>query len=157
MARIRATDTRPEMIVRKGLHAAGFRFILHVKKLPGCPDIVLAKHRSVILVHGCFWHGHAGCGNFRLTKTRPDFWRAKIEGNRQRDFRSQNALVEQGWRVLVVWECATRTIIVDRLVAEVAAWLQGTETSAELSSNGWSGADGELSAKTPLVRNETDE
>lgn len=157
MARIRATDTMPEMIVRKGLHAAGFRFRLHVKKLPGCPDIVLAKHRSVVLVHGCFWHGHAGCRNFRLPKTRPDFWHAKIDANRRRDFRSQQALAEQGWRVLVVWECATRAIFVDRLVEVVAAWLQGTDTSAELSSSGLSGADSEFSAENPMIRNEADE
>lgn len=149
MARIRATDTKPEMIVRKGLHTAGFRFRLHVKKLPGCPDIVLAKHQSVILVHGCFWHGHAGCRNFRIPKTRPDFWHAKIDGNRRRDFRCQRALAEQGWRVLVVWECATQSIFVDRLVEVIAGWLQGTDTSAELSSNGLSGIDSEFSAIKP--------
>ena len=149
MTLIRATDTKPEMILRKGLHAAGFRFRLHVKTLPGRPDIVLPKHRSVILVHGCFWHGHVGCRNFRVPKTRSEFWHAKIEGNRQRDYRSQDALVKHGWRVLVVWECATRTISVDRLVEVVAAWLQGTDTSAELSSNGLSSADCEFSATKP--------
>lgn len=157
MARVRAIDTKPELILRKGLHAAGFRFRLHVGSLPGRPDIVLPKYRCAILVHGCFWHGHADCRNFRMPKTRSEFWTTKIQGNRQRDHRSRDALLKGGWRVIVVWECATRTIIVDRLVAEVAAWLQGPETSAELSSNGWSGADGEFSAKTPLVRNETDE
>ncbi|MFN3973472.1 MAG: very short patch repair endonuclease [Gemmobacter sp.] len=152
MARIRATDTKPEMILRRGLHAAGFRFRLHVRTLPGRPDLVLPKHRSVILVHGCFWHGHPGCQNFRIPKTRPEFWRAKIEGNRARDHRSLDALARDGWRVLVVWECATRAFFVDTLVAEVAAWLQGTDTSAELSSGGLSDVDTEFFRRSPDVQ-----
>lgn len=136
MARIRSTDTKPEMILRRGLHAAGYRFRLHVPGLLGRPDIVLPKYRSVILVHGCFWHGHAGCKNFRIPKSRPEFWTAKIEANRDRDHRAMVALCDAGWRILVVWECATRSICVDDLVWTVAAWLQGTETSAEFSANG---------------------
>jgi len=136
MARIRSTDTKPEMILRRGLHAAGFRYRLHVPGLPGKPDIVLPKFRSVVFVHGCFWHGHADCKNFRVPKTRPEFWTAKINANRDRDDGAIGALRNAGWRVLVVWECATRSICVDNLVQIVAEWLQGTETGAELGSDG---------------------
>lgn len=136
MALIRSTDTKPEMILRRGLHAAGLRFRLHVSGLPGKPDIVLPKFRSVIFVHGCFWHGHAGCKNFRIPKTRPDFWTAKINTNRDRDARAITAICDAGWRVLVVWECATRSIRVGNLVRIVVAWLQGAETIAELGMNG---------------------
>lgn len=138
MARIRSADTKPELVLRKALHAIGYRFRLHVSSLPGCPDIVMRKHRCAIFIHGCFWHGHEGCRNFRIPKTRPEFWSAKIESNRDRDRRAIEALLDAGWRVLVVWECATRSIHVDNLVSVIAAWLQGPETSAELSSGGLS-------------------
>lgn len=138
MARIRSADTKPELVLRKSLHAIGYRFRLHVRSLPGCPDIVMRKHRCAIFVHGCFWHGHEGCRNFRIPKTKPEFWSTKIESNRDRDRRAIKALLDAGWRVLVVWECATRSIHVDNLVSIIAAWLQGSETSAELSSGGLS-------------------
>lgn len=138
MARVRSTDTKPEIIIRKGLHAAGFRFRLHARSLPGRPDLVMRKHRCVIFIHGCFWHGHEGCPYFRLPKTRPEFWSAKIGANQARDRRVVDALTKEGWRVLVIWECATRSIPVSILVETIATWLQGTETMAELSSNGWS-------------------
>ena len=136
MARIRSKDTKPEMILRRGLHAAGFRYRLHVSGLPGSPDIVLPKFRSVIFVHGCFWHGHADCKNFRIPKTRPEFWISKVNANRDRDNRAMTATHDAGWRSLVVWECATRSICVDNLVGIIAEWLQGAETSAELRTNG---------------------
>lgn len=138
MARVRSADTRPELVLRKALHAIGFRFRLHVRSLPGCPDIVMRKHRCAIFVNGCFWHGHADCKHFRIPKTRPEFWSAKIEANRERDTRAIEALLGCGWRVLVVWECATRSFQVDNLINIIATWLQGTETSAELSSDGLS-------------------
>ena len=138
MARVRSADTKPELVLRKALHAIGFRFRLHVRSLPGCPDIVMRKHRCAIFVNGCFWHGHADCKYFRIPKTRPEFWAAKIEANRERDTRAIEALLSGGWRVLVVWECATRSFQVDNLIGIIAAWLQGTETSAELSSDGLS-------------------
>lgn len=138
MARIRSADTKPELVLRKALHAIGYRFRLHVRSLPGRPDIVMRKHRCAIFVHGCFWHGHQGCRNFRIPKTRREFWSAKIESNRERDMRSVEALLGTGWRVLVVWECATRSFQVDNLVSIIAEWLQGPETSAELSSGGLS-------------------
>ncbi len=138
MARIRSADTKPELVLRKALHAIGYRFRLHVRSLPGCPDIVMPKYRCTIFVHGCFWHGHDGCRNFRTPKTRPEFWSAKIGSNRDRDRRSVDALLGAGWRVLVVWECATRSFEVDNLVSIIAEWLQSSETSAELSSGGLS-------------------
>lgn len=138
MARVRSADTKPELVLRKALHAIGFRFRLHVRSLPGCPDIVMRKHRCAIFVNGCFWHGHADCKHFRIPKTRPEFWSAKIEANRERDTRAIEALLGCGWRVLVVWECATRSFQVENLINIIATWLQGTETSAELSSDGLS-------------------
>jgi len=135
MARVRSADTKPELVLRKALHATGYRFRLHVPCLPGCPDIVMRKQRCAIFVHGCFWHGHEGCQNFRMPKTRPEFWSAKIKSNRDRDARSVEALVGAGWRVLVVWECATRSFQAPKMISVIAEWLQGPETSAELSSD----------------------
>lgn len=107
MAAIRGTDTRPEMIVRRGLHARGFRFRLHDPKLPGRPDLVLPKHHAVLFVNGCFWHGH-DCYLFKWPKTRERFWREKITANAARDTVNLTALHEAGWRVAIVWECALR-------------------------------------------------
>lgn len=108
MSRIRGKDTKPEWVVRRFLHSQGFRFRLHVKDLPGKPDIVLPKHRTVIQVHGCFWHGHEGCKYFKIPGTRPDWWREKIKRTKVLDERSQNELVELGWNVIVIWECELR-------------------------------------------------
>lgn len=105
MALIRATDTKPELVVRRLIHAWGFRFRLHDKKLPGHPDIVLRSLRKVIFVHGCFWHQHEGCG--RTPKTRLDFWLPKLNGNKMRDKQQLSILNAAGWDVLVVWECET--------------------------------------------------
>ena len=107
MSGIRGRNTRPEMQVRKGLHAAGFRYRLHDRTLPGKPDIVLPKYRAVIFVHGCFWHGH-GCHLFRLPSTRTGFWKEKITGNAERDRETVRKLMEAGWRVGTVWECALK-------------------------------------------------
>ncbi|MFZ5733855.1 MAG: very short patch repair endonuclease [Pseudomonadota bacterium] len=108
MSGIRGKNTKPEMIVRKGLHARGFRYILHDKRLPGKPDLVLPKYRAVIFVHGCFWHGH-NCHLFKWPKTRKDFWRQKIERNRFNDKKAAMALSAVDWRIGVVWECAVRS------------------------------------------------
>jgi DNA mismatch endonuclease (patch repair protein) len=105
MSRIRSKDTKPELVVRRYLHGRGLRFRLHAKGLPGRPDIVLRRFRTVVLVHGCFWHGHRDCPHFSLPKTRPDFWRAKIKANRSRDTLNCFRLATLGWRVLTVWEC----------------------------------------------------
>ena len=107
MSRVRSSDTRPEMIVRRSLHAAGFRYRLHVKALPGQPDLVLPARNAVVFVHGCFWHGHH-CRSTKLPATRPEFWADKIDGNRARDQRSAESLLKAGWRVFTIWECALR-------------------------------------------------
>ena len=107
MSRIRGRDTKPELILRRGLHALGLRFRLHRKDLPGKPDLVFPRYRAVIQVHGCFWHGH-DCPMFKWPATRAKFWKEKIVGNRRRDRAALGALHESGWRVLVVWECALR-------------------------------------------------
>ena len=107
MSRIRGRNTKPEMILRRGLHSRGMRFRLHRADLPGRPDLVFPKYRAVLFVHGCFWHGH-GCQMFKWPQTREDFWREKIQKNQERDSCNVFALREQGWRVLTVWECALR-------------------------------------------------
>ncbi|EQM82635.1 very short patch repair endonuclease [Stenotrophomonas maltophilia] len=105
MSSIRGKDTRPEIQVRKFLHASGFRYRLHDRSLPGKPDVVLPRYRVVILVHGCFWHRHTGCRYAATPATRPEFWLEKLEGNRARDKRVQCELRALGWRVAIVWEC----------------------------------------------------
>lgn len=107
MSRIRGTNTKLEVLVRKALHARGFRYRLGGAGLPGRPDIVLPKYGTVVFVHGCFWHGHS-CPLYRLPKTRPEFWADKIGKNRSRDERVVAELESAGWRVLTVWECSLR-------------------------------------------------
>lgn len=108
MAGIRGKDTKPELTIRRHLHAEGFRFRLFRRDLPGRPDIVLPRWRVAAFAHGCFWHGHAGCSYFRLPKTRPEFWEAKILRNTERDQEAIAQLRDAGWRVAVIWECALR-------------------------------------------------
>jgi DNA mismatch endonuclease (patch repair protein) len=107
MAAITGRDTKPELIIRKALYARGFRYRLNVRALPGRPDIVLRRYRAVIFVHGCFWHGH-DCHLFKWPKTRADFWREKIGRNVERDAETTAALLDEGWRVATVWECALK-------------------------------------------------
>lgn len=107
MSGIRGKDTKPEVIVRRGLHALGFRYKLHDKALPGKPDLVFPKFKAVVFVHGCFWHKH-DCKYFKWPQTRREFWRSKIEGNVSRDKVSVEALKQIGWRVAIVWECSFR-------------------------------------------------
>ena len=108
MAAIRGKDTAPELAVRRILHAMGLRFRLHRKDLPGRPDIVLPKHRTVVFVHGCFWHRHEGCRYTTTPKTRQEFWQTKFATNVERDRRNRTDLRQLGWRVIVVWECELR-------------------------------------------------
>lgn len=105
MARIGPRDTAPEMAVRRMAHGMGFRFRLHRRDLPGCPDLVFSGRRLAIFVHGCFWHRHSGCANATMPKTRPDFWERKLGGNVARDRRNCEELARLGWRTLVIWEC----------------------------------------------------
>lgn len=111
MSRIRGRDTKPELALRSILHRLGYRFTVNGplnRSLPGKPDLVLPKYRTVIFVHGCFWHGHADCRHFRLPQSRRDWWVAKIQGNQARDLRHETDLRNQGWHVVTIWECALR-------------------------------------------------
>lgn len=108
MSRIRGRNTRPELAVRSLLHRLGYRFRLHSRRLPGCPDIVLPKYRSVVFVHGCFWHRHPGCPFAYTPKSRTDFWAKKFAENVARDRRTIGTLRQAGWKVIVVWECELR-------------------------------------------------
>lgn len=113
MSRIRSTDTMPELLLRSMLHRLGYRFTIRGprnKSLPGRPDLVLPKFQTVIFVHGCFWHGHDNCPDFRLPKTRTEWWTAKISGNKTRDLRAEAALHQLGWHVVTIWACALKTI-----------------------------------------------
>jgi DNA mismatch endonuclease (patch repair protein) len=122
MSRIRAKDTQPEWVVRRMVHGMGYRYILHDRRLPGTPDLVFPSRKRVILVQGCFWHGHK-CGRGFKPKTNAAFWTAKIAGNRARDARSIHALRDLGWRVLTVWECATRKERHPELVSRLQRFL----------------------------------
>lgn len=105
MAAIRGKDTKPEMTVRRYLHSHGFRYGLHNRKLPGSPDLVFRQFKTVLFIHGCFWHGHEGCRYYRLPQTNVEFWEGKIKRNRERDEASRAALEKKGWNVLTIWEC----------------------------------------------------
>ena len=108
MQQIRAKNTKPELLVRKFLHANGFRYSLHNKKLPGKPDIVLTKYKTIIFIHGCFWHGHKNCKYFVVPKTRTKWWLNKIKLNKANDEKAVKELKKDGWKVIVVWECALK-------------------------------------------------
>ena len=135
MSGIREKNTRPEMAVRKALHRAGLRFRLHRKDLPGKPDIVMPRYHAVVFVHGCFWHGH-DCHLFKMPQTRPDFWRQKIEDNIRRDSRNYQLLVDSGWRVLRIWECALKGSArksPEEVAVSVKAWLNSPESSGDIA------------------------
>ena len=121
MAAIRGKNTKPEMIVRRGLHSRGLRYVLHGRKLPGKPDLVFPSRKTVVFVHGCFWHAHEGCRAFRLPKTRAEDWKTKLLGNRSRDARNEAGLKALGWRVLILWECDVR----GKQPHEISALLDG--------------------------------
>ena len=119
MSRIKSKDTMPEHIVRSYLHRRGFRFRLHVKNLPGHPDIVLPKYRTVIEVRGCFWHRHSGCKYAYMPKTRIDFWQKKFEENVKRDIRNKRLLSNAGYNVLIIWECEISEKNLDMICAQI--------------------------------------
>lgn len=121
MALVRSKDTRPEMAVRKLVWNLGYRYRLHRRDLPGCPDLVFSGSRKVIFVHGCFWHRHKGCALARLPKSRLDFWGPKLESNALRDKRNKRALARRGWRVLTVWECELKNV--DRVIIAARRFL----------------------------------
>jgi len=128
MSKIRGKDSNPEMKLRRLVHGLGFRYRLHVKNLPGKPDLVLPARHAVIFMHGCFWHRHEGCKLARLPKSRLDFWKTKLEANRQRDLYHQQQLLELGWRVLVVWECQLGDMAnASRIIQEFLNPLEGKQ------------------------------
>lgn len=134
MSGIRSTNTKPEIILRRGLHAAGFRFRLHGRQLPGRPDIVLARYSAVIFANGCFWHGH-DCHMFRMPSTRPDFWQAKIARNQENDARAIAALAVLGWRRAVIWECALKgrsRLPAGTVVSRCVSWLKSGRKTLEI-------------------------
>lgn len=134
MSGIRGKDTKPELVIRRGLHALGFRYRLHDRQLPGRPDLVLPRWQAAIQIHGCFWHGH-DCPLFRWPQTRQEFWRAKIGRNLERDREVNEALDRAGWRVLTVWECALKgpgRIGADATATRAAAWLRSDMRTGEI-------------------------
>lgn len=133
MAGIRGKDTKPELALRQALHARGFRFRLHAKNVHGRPDLVFPKHRAVIFVHGCFWHRHEGCRYTTSPSTRPEFWHAKFEANVARDSAVRATLLETGWRVAMVWECALRkTDQVQTTAGILSTWLLSEREQIEI-------------------------
>lgn len=144
MSRITGKDTRPEMIIRSGLHRRGYRFRLHRKDLPGKPDIVLPKYNALIFVNGCFWHGHQ-CHLFKMPSSRRDFWRTKIQKNCERDQQNYKRSLAEGWRLLVVWECAIKgrkRLSVLEIIGEIERWLHSNKSEGEIAA---------VSSKTPTA------
>ena len=131
MAGIGGRDTKPELVLRRALHARGFRYRLHDRKLPGTPDLVFPRLRAVCFVHGCFWHRHAGCPYTTDPATRPEFWQAKFRANVERDRRAREILLETGWRVAVVWECALRGDRAEPISSQLDQWLRSTSKDFE--------------------------
>lgn len=134
MAAIRGRNTKPELLIRSGLHRLGYRFRVNRKDLTGKPDIVLSRFNAVIFVHGCFWHGH-DCPMFQLPGTRTDFWATKIGANQMRDETVSSALLSDGWRIATVWECALKgkgRLDLQELLTRLTLWLEGHETLLEI-------------------------
>ncbi len=119
MSQIRSKNTKPEMIVRKYLFSKGFRYKIHDKRLPGKPDIVLPKYRTVIFVHGCFWHGHEGCKYFSIPKTNSDWWKEKIQKNKKLDIKYLHALEFEGWKVMRIFECELKSQTIERTLLQL--------------------------------------
>lgn len=133
MSGIRNKHTKPERFVRSMLHAAGFRYRLHRRDMPGSPDLILPKHKAAILVHGCFWHMHANCRFATTPSSNRDFWQKKLAGNCARDQRQIEALTALGWRVMIVWECATRTgELRSNLLTDMTDWLLSDSPLAQI-------------------------
>ncbi len=137
MSSIRGKNTKPELAVRSALHREGFRFRLHRKELPGCPDLVFPRHHAVLFVHGCFWHGH-NCHLFKWPSTRQMFWRDKIEGNMARDEKQRAALLDAGWRIATLWECAMKgrtRLPFPEVVESCVMWLNSDKRLLEIKGD----------------------
>lgn len=135
MSGINGKNTKPEILVRSGLHRLGFRFRIHYRKLPGKPDIALPKHNALILIHGCFWHGH-DCHLFRWPRTNTEFWQDKIQSNRARDTKQRQHYRQNGWRTLVIWECALKgkhKRAFSSLLEEVRGWVEDQKKDRDFS------------------------
>jgi DNA mismatch endonuclease (patch repair protein) len=124
MSRIPSADTKPEMLVRKFLHAQGFRYTLHDKKLPGRPDIVLPKYKTLVFIHGCFWHGHAHCKYYVVPKTRTGWWLHKINTNKANDAKAMKALKKEGWKIITVWECKLKPAKMEKTLRSLVDKIQ---------------------------------
>lgn len=136
MSRIGGKNTKPEILIRQMLFSLGFRYRLHHSGMPGTPDLVFKRYRAVIFVHGCFWHGHE-CRLFKWPKNNEAFWRKKIEANIHRDARNISRLASEGWRVMVIWECALRgkyRLPMESLSLNCAGWLTSEKPTGEISS-----------------------
>lgn len=136
MAGIKGKNTRPELALRRALHARGFRYRLHSKKVHGRPDLVLPKYRAVVFVHGCFWHRHEGCPYATTPATRTEYWQAKFEANVARDHAVQETLLSEGWRVATIWECALRKPAQVSVATErLSTWLLGEADTLDLGEH----------------------
>jgi DNA mismatch endonuclease (patch repair protein) len=133
MAGIRGKNTKPELLVRKALFAAGFRYRLHCRELTGCPDIVLPGRRVVVFAHGCFWHQHENCRFAKTPASRSEFWTKKLAGNFERDRKVAEVLMADGWRVVIVWECATRDPLTRGSLGQLlSSWINSDCTLGEI-------------------------
>ncbi|MDE0310374.1 MAG: very short patch repair endonuclease [Acidiferrobacterales bacterium] len=135
MASITAKDTKPEMTIRKALHRNGYRYRLHDRTLPGTPDLTFRKFKAVIMVHGCFWHGH-DCTLFRMPATNQKYWSDKISNNQKRDQKVRQELLDLGWRVLIIWECSMKgrhRTVLDDLIPAIENWLLSDHRELEIS------------------------
>ena len=151
MSRIRAKDTGPELLLRRVIHARGFRFRLHAVTLPGKPDLVFPRYKAACFVHGCFWHRHPGCRFATTPASNSDYWRPKLERNEARDVQNREKLLELGWRVAVIWACALRSGGEAKVATELAEWLRGSSptheaTGAKMASDVRSGPADDASA-----------
>lgn len=131
MSGIRGANTKPELVLRRALHRGGFRFRLHVRDLPGRPDIVLPRHHAAIFVHGCFWHRHRGCHWCSTPRSNEAFWQEKFAGNVERDRATREKLAALGWRTAVVWECSLRAPYAETAVANLASWIRASGETFE--------------------------
>jgi DNA mismatch endonuclease (patch repair protein) len=135
MAGIKGKNTKPELVLRRALHARGFRYRLHSKNVPGRPDLVFPKHHAIVFVHGCFWHRHEGCRYTTTPSTRPEFWQAKFDANVARDRSVHDQLLDAGWRVATVWECALRRPEETALAANLlTAWLRSSAAEIQIGN-----------------------